>query len=107
MFWKYFSLFLDLLDPLKEAKNHQKSIELEITIFLTVVLKFFFKLLLEITHDPQSRHEVVLSICGCKMDENYMPDRSRLLPRVKTPLKVAKNNKNVLQITPRENPKIH
>ena len=42
VFWKYFQIFLDLLDPLKEAKNHQTSIELEITIFLTVVLKFFF-----------------------------------------------------------------
>ena len=48
VFWKYFQIFLDLPDPLKEAKNHQNLIELEITIFLTVVLKFFFKLLLEI-----------------------------------------------------------
>ncbi len=36
VFWKYFQIFLDLLDPLKEAKNHQNLIELEITIFLTV-----------------------------------------------------------------------
>ena len=47
------------------------------------------------------RRGVVLRICGYKMDENYMPDRSRPLPKVKTPSKIAKITKSAPLIASR------